>query len=600
MFKKPVTISARHKVSGSDRKKLRRTLQTAFSCASEEDILAFLPNKEGQLEVGKVQSSKIQIYFLDDEPIIVDSSSKGDFFPTVYALWKSPALLPAVTVKHPAVTKFVVGGADLMLPGVDASAGIPPMEKGAICAILSPGNSAPLAVGEVAIASSDVYMAAGKGRFLLAMHHYRDCLWALPEKPRVPNEGYYADGVGSLEGGEQELEGFPDSDDIEVDEPGAAEADTAAKLVQSLAVEEAQAGEAGGAAREEGAGEDASMGPFPQDMDGLIRLTFLQVLHTVLEDSMLPLAGGKLWSDYMLPNRPLGSHLDLKKSSFKKVSKFLKSQKDAGLISCKEDKRSNDTVITKVSRGHKDLVAFQPYNLSSEAAPAPAAASSADIAPADGGSAPAVLPLVIEEVFTTGGQKEVGIIFNAVVGPGFKNASYTEAQVYQVVHEYISGNGLPKNHSGQVQLDAYLCDALFKGVLKKGETFPTHLSAAQIEGAFLKRMLPQHRLSRGDIQVLKKGSLPQVVLQVKKRQGHKVTCVSGLEPFLIDARQFAQTVQRRCACSASCAELEGSKHKNCFEVTLQGDKLAQVTNLLLTHFTVPQKFVQGAPAPVKK
>lgn len=222
----------------------RRSLQKAFPGAAEEDLLAVLPAKDGELSLGKVQvraaaamswlagpeiggfpgrgplsrplpadppgtsprrqSSRTQIYLLDEQPIFVDVSGKGDFFPTVFALWRAPALLPAVTVKHPAVTTYVVGGADLMLPGVDAAAGVPPVERGAMVAILSPGNPAPLAVGEAAMAASDVAAAGGKGRFLRAMHHYRDCLWALPGRDIVPNEGYYTDGVGPI-GGAQEV-----------------------------------------------------------------------------------------------------------------------------------------------------------------------------------------------------------------------------------------------------------------------------------------------------------------------------------------------------------------------------------------------------------
>jgi translation initiation factor 2D len=84
--------------------------------------------------------------------------------------------------------------------------------------------------------------------------------------------------------------------------------------------------------------------------------------------------------------------------------------------------------------------------------------------------------------------------------------------------------------TGQVMLDPHLCDALFKGVLKKGDTFPTHLPKREVTDAFLKRMLPQQRLSRGPQQVLKRGSLPQISMQAKQRQGNKkVTCVQGLE-----------------------------------------------------------------------
>ena len=95
-----------------------------------------------------------------------------------------------------------------------------------------------------------------------------------------------------------------------------------------------------------------------------------QVLHLHLRDSQLPVPGAKLWSDFMLPNRPAGAHLDMKKTSFKKLSKFLKSRKDMGLISCKEDKHSNDTVLTKINRSHKEYTGFQTYDQSEEAATA--------------------------------------------------------------------------------------------------------------------------------------------------------------------------------------------------------------------------------------
>lgn len=86
-----------------------------------------------------------------------------------------------------------------------------------------------------------------------------------------------------------------------------------------------------------------------------------QALHKTLDDSMLPIAGGKLWSEHMLPNRPPGSHLDLKKSSFKKLSKFLKSRKDIGLLSCKEDKHNSEIMVTKVNRNHAAFTDYTPY-----------------------------------------------------------------------------------------------------------------------------------------------------------------------------------------------------------------------------------------------
>ena len=48
----------------------------------------------------------------------------------------------------------------------------------------------------------------------------------------------------------------------------------------------------------------------------------LQALHSV-KDGQLPLAGRQLWNTFLLPGRRAGTHLDLKASSYKKLSKLL-------------------------------------------------------------------------------------------------------------------------------------------------------------------------------------------------------------------------------------------------------------------------------------
>ena len=57
-------------------------------------------------------------------------------------------------------------------------------------------------------------------------------------------------------------------------------------------------------------------------------------------------------------------------------------------------------------------------------------------------SSQAIAPLVMEEVFTTGGQKEVGIIFGSIIGPDYKNECFTANQVRDVVRKYVTDNNL--------------------------------------------------------------------------------------------------------------------------------------------------------------
>ncbi len=39
-----------------------------------------------QFHVNRLEKSKVNVYASDTDPLFVDATSKGDFFPTVYAL----------------------------------------------------------------------------------------------------------------------------------------------------------------------------------------------------------------------------------------------------------------------------------------------------------------------------------------------------------------------------------------------------------------------------------------------------------------------------------------------------------------------------------
>lgn len=66
---------------------------------------------------------------------------------TVYALWMVPDLLPAFMLKGGEVSRFIIGGADLMFPGITIPPeGFPSFSAGEPWAVKVPGNPAPIAV----------------------------------------------------------------------------------------------------------------------------------------------------------------------------------------------------------------------------------------------------------------------------------------------------------------------------------------------------------------------------------------------------------------------------------------------------------------------
>lgn len=75
------------------------------------------------------------------------------FFNAVFALWKVPELLPTFMLKGGEVSRFVIGGADLMFPGINVPAeGLPSFVAGEPWAVKVPGNPAPIAVCTLHIA----------------------------------------------------------------------------------------------------------------------------------------------------------------------------------------------------------------------------------------------------------------------------------------------------------------------------------------------------------------------------------------------------------------------------------------------------------------
>ncbi|KAK3238247.1 hypothetical protein CYMTET_51727 [Cymbomonas tetramitiformis] len=366
MFKKQVTYSKQNKLSGADRKKVRRNLKEKLPTATDDDLDAILPAK-GDLSVGKMASpSRATVYFNGLIPMIIDLNSKVDtLIPSVFALWQCPNLLPVFQLRHGAVSHYVLGGADLMLPGVKPPAGgFPPVgspggfAKGVIHSVMVPGNPAPIAVGSAAM-SSTAAASANKGRLMTLLHFYGDCVWAATEGHPIPNEGFLGKVVRSIVPGAEGSESDED-EDIEDEEDEDAEGEASHETAQdgpSASVGASEETSADGSKEtsvvEEGCAEEAAttaerpeaeaetddpaslpraldameLGPqeaepsaapddvgiSPEEMDALLDACVLQALHTTLKnDSLLPVSVGTFWKGHVLPARLPGQSLDIK------------------------------------------------------------------------------------------------------------------------------------------------------------------------------------------------------------------------------------------------------------------------------------------------
>ncbi len=123
-------------------------------------------------------SKKDRIERLEDEVTLIIKDSEPQFFykenrlfPTLQLLQKT-SILKTVSINMPAVP-FIVGGADIMRPGIVAMDDFP---QGAILSIVDEKNKKPVAVGIALVSSTDM-KTMEKGKVIKNIHCIGDEIW---------------------------------------------------------------------------------------------------------------------------------------------------------------------------------------------------------------------------------------------------------------------------------------------------------------------------------------------------------------------------------------------------------------------------------------
>eukprot|EP00897_Mesotaenium_endlicherianum_P007401 jgi/Mesen1/668/ME000109S10887 len=666
MFKKPVEVRNQQRLSGADRKKLRRTMRECFPAASDADLDLILPPK-GDVLVDKLVNKALVYKLEGGPPMLFDANGRGrEIFPTVYALWKVPGLVPSFTLKGAEVSRYVLGGADLMLPGISVPPeGLPPFREDEVWAVRVPDNVHPIAVGATLVSSEAALrnglrgkgLHGAEGRCVPNAGFLDDIVTADPDPPPPPpppfppseaaasGEGSPSDHDPSVPGtlkspwGER-APGPPEEGRAASRAEGAAGSGAAAS--ESFSADQGQAGagtgrslhteqelqgeeqeeqerllgagvaglgvgadRVSGAAGEAAAAAAAAAPPMTaEETDALLDRCLLQALRSTLKDKDLPIPSSTLWSNHVLPCRPPGSVVDIKKSSHKKLSKWLTAKANEGWMAAKEDKHRKEVIVTAVNRRHPAYLAFIP-----EAKPSPppevssstvaAGTAAAAVAPATAGGAASSADgsgsggAEVEVVEVYKATHHVAAVLEAVGGADAAAGGrfYTAQEAADVAATYVERAGLAKSTDGAVVvLDAVLCDALFKGAVKKGAAYPTEVHRRDLGPAFVRRMQAHHRVTRGGQVAVKKGALQKVQVLTERRQGNKkVTRVSGVESFLVAPDALAAELQKKFACSTTVGEIPGKKDH---EVLVQGGVLEDLARHLVSHYGIPKKYIE--------
>ncbi|KAI8345301.1 hypothetical protein EDC96DRAFT_521710 [Choanephora cucurbitarum] len=518
MFKKPwANLKSFSPLRSSDRRRFQNEAYEAYPLIKEqctaEGASHLMPD---DLRSAKfiAHAGHSGLVYMSEKQVLWIAMESLPPVPTVYTLWQYPDMLPKLYTWGPVVHKLMEG-ADLMIPGLvlGPEGVLPTLDTGALVAITMKGYTYPLAIGTMAVPTSTIKPRSGqKGKAVHVIHVYHDYLWSMGDKSDPP---------------QLQVDSNDDEYEEEVQEEEERKAPESKQTVQLTTAE----------------------------VDDWLKKSLYQALvYRIKKDqtSLFPLSASSFYSAYIMPSRPLeiGSEIDIKKSSWKKLQKFLKAMEKTGLLKTKEQR--GETMIMSVNYSHPELQSISRYKTIAQ-----------DPQPKKEQEKP------VETKTTPTHQAEVQELFKPL-GPHLiklfedtdhdKNKMYTIPEIRQVMTDYIKLNHLVdlKNQK-MIQIDVTLCDAL----LSKQEYNAVHqLPRDQLLHRICQKMQPFHMIKLpGKEPVVQKGSPKPVEITQEIRQGRKtVTKITGVEGFGLDVDDLAKELTRLCASSATCKYFILYKH----------------------------------------
>jgi len=275
-------------------------------------------------------------------------------------------------------------------------------------------------------------------------------------------------------------------------------------------------------------------------MDDLLYQCFLCALKSDFKPNTL---ASTFYRNHVKPFCPAGRCLDVKKSSHKKLSAFLKKMQKLELIVVEETRGVH--VIVSVDTGHDLLRSSDASAFSSSGNGREGSGSQSETGERGG---------VVSDLNYTSPTLEdmfrVTTSMQPVLLGSSKGDVLSEKDVRKLVTDYVRANRLQVvvGRSASVRLDATLRSCLSVS----GEETAVLLHYSELMSRCLERLTPVHRITRraadGEQQTeFRRGHVVPIQLNVKEHGGKKkVTSVLNLELFDINYDEFASRVKTIC------------------------------------------------------
>lgn len=521
---------------------------------SKETEEIILPSTIKQTTFRTVKEVVGTIYTDEDQTPVWFKTKDSELIPTVYTAWKAPFLLSIVHT-HPHVIEVLEGGADLMLPG-----SVPPFSekitKGGIVGVADTKDPYLVkAIGRSNYKLSEFERTIGTTGVAVTVYHTNDdMLFRLAKKKiRAPEELDLEIKFKEEEKGEEE----------EVKEETVPEATESISETQEKTIKED--GEV-----EELAEEVDQL--TVEDIDHFFRRSLYQTLTQTTLQFPLP---ASVFMNHINDNLAADhSSIQIKKTSWKKAAKYLKTMEKEGFLKLK-GKGDDITVVSAINKdSNETLKNFVPYKIKKKAAPVK---SSKNDKVSSG--------LILEKWYKpTSPLRQVFNDLDLVFAQ-----YYSPAEVKDILNKYIAKHNLVNERNKKTVI---LDDVLFS-ITPKSEKI---IGRDQILDPFLKKFSEFYKIVNPNEQQDNssapiRGSVPSVQIITETKIGRKlITRTSNFEPFGVNATDFANELKIKCSGSTTIGQ--NVQNPKLTEVTVQGPHGKIVVDLLTKKYGLNPNWVK--------
>lgn len=552
MFKKPPQVKPAANIKSSDRRKLLSTICKTYSLPIDEITKEGLDNLVPPISKKASFTSPVDkklsgtIYFDSNEVPTWFQTRDSQLYPSLFTCWKCPYILPLVKTHEPVIG--VLGkGADLMLPGT-----IPPFDeravKNAVVGIVSkekPNVIMAVGVCRLNLTQFD-YVVGRSGMAVEIIHHFDDELMKLnkeidvviPEEvnaeiPKVTKEDEAVETDGVDEAGREEPESEIQKEETTSAQTEAIETGEVKTEIDNVAEELAQL--------------------TTEEVDNFFIRSLLQTIK--LENIELPINASTFMSSYIYKNLPIldSAYANIKKTSWKKTSKFLKAMAKLSYLEVKG--KDEDLSITKLmTRTNPTIENFVPHKINKVKKPTSSGSP-------DGNASSSMMKITTLYKPTSKSR----MFFNKL-NAEFDHL-YALPELRTMFNNYIKlANLVNPANPKQIIIDE---------IISKPTNKPIDSQAPrdQIFTTFLTNFTPHYAITSNQYSHLGKGTPPKIHIVTEMKIGRKViTRVGNYDKFFIKQGAFAEELRKLCSGSTTIVDDE--------QVQVQGPHGNTIINLL--------------------